>query len=84
MGIALAFAVSGDWFLKFWYVLVTPVIPIIVVGATFARGTDPEGAAFSWLYALMPLVAYLFAAAAITLLQTTLRSEQSEHSSKGQ
>jgi hypothetical protein len=73
IGIAFALALTGEWIAKFWYVLAAPAFPILIVGATFGGDTDPEGAAFSWLYAVVPAGPYLAAAAGTVLVQGLLR-----------
>ncbi len=74
IGIGISLALGGTWADKFLYVVATPAIPVLFFGVSFSAGTGPEGSAFAWMLAAMPLLPYLIAAGAtIGLIEFTKR-----------
>lgn len=73
IGATLGLVVVGDWFEKVRYVAGTPIVPVLVVGVAFSSGVEPEGMAFTWLYAVIPVLPYFIGAGGIILLQHFFR-----------
>lgn len=78
IGVGFGSALGGTWPEKVAYMFGMPVLPILFFGVSFSAGTDPEGSAFAWMLAGLPLLPYLLAAG-VTIALLELRKRDRPH-----